>query len=132
MDFIIPAKKLHRSKEDGCVYGFTRKQYTRTHSPVKYGFKVPFYKNEKAAMIKLRKLGYPINQIAAFTGRSFSIVHKVLAIAVERLGMRKLDARTGNTAINRLRESSRRWHIFEVRYMAGWTAFIEGAADKPP
>jgi hypothetical protein len=121
-----------RNHKDGCIYNLPRKQYTRTHPAPKYGYKIPFYKNEKACMIKLRKLGYPINQIAQFTGRSFSIVHKVLAIATERLGMRKLDARCGNTNANRLKQSARRWRIFEAKYMQGWLAFVEGSQDKPP
>lgn len=132
MDFIIRPKNLKRNNADGCVYGKTRKQYTRTHPAPKYGFKVPFFKNEKACMIKLRKLGYPINQIAQFTGRSVSLIHRVLSIAVQRLSIRKLDARCGNTNTNRLRESSRRWRIFEAKYMQGWLSFVEGSEDKPP
>lgn len=130
MDFIIPAKKLRRSKEDECVYGFTRKQYTRTHPAPKYGFKIKNNPRENVAIIKLRKLGYSINQIADVTGRSRSYIHKRLRTAIARGNLHMVQMRKLPSAI-RLRCSSIRRKTLE-RYLPQWAAYIMGEGAKPP
>jgi hypothetical protein len=130
MDFITPAKHLHRSKDDGCVYGFTRKQYTRTHPYPKGTVHVKPLQREKAAIIKLSKFGYSINQLSNATGRSTSYIYRVIRTAITRgithfLDKRKLPVQT------RLATSSRRRKILE-RFMPLWEAFMLGETDKPP
>ncbi len=130
MDFIIPAKKLRRSKTDECVYGFTRKTYTRT-KPIPRGFvKVKNNPRENVAFIKLRKLGYSINQIANAFGRSLSYVHKRLRTAIMRGNIHMVNMRILPNKI-RLATSSRRRKMLE-RYMPLWEAFMLGETDRPP
>jgi len=130
LDFKLPSSKLHR-KNDNCVYGNPRKNYTRTHPPINYGNKIKWQKNEKVAIIKMRKLGYTINQLADFTGRSRSIVHKILKIATKRLCIVKKDYRKGLTNQARLRCSSIRRKML-TKFLPAWEAFILGETDKPP
>jgi hypothetical protein len=130
MDFIISAKKLRRSKEDGCVYGFNRKQYTRTHAYPKGTVHVKPLQREKASIIKLSKFGYSINQLSHAIGRSTSYISRVLRTAITRGITHFLDKRKLPSQI-RLATSSRRRKMLE-RYMPLWEAFMLGETDEPP
>jgi hypothetical protein len=129
VDFIISADKLKRHN-DGCVYGKTRKAYTRT-KPIKSGWlKINPLPREKCAIIKLSKYGYSINQLSDAFGRSTSYIHKALRTAITRgvthfLDKRKLPAQT------RLRCSLIRQKML-TKYLPQWMAFIFGEEDKPP
>ena len=130
MDFIIPAKKLRRSKEDECVYGFTRKQYTRTHAYPKGTVHVKPLTREKCAIVKLCKFGYSINQLSNALGRSTSYIARVIRTAITRGITHYLDKRKLPSQI-RLATSSRRRKMLE-RYLPLWEAFMLGETDKPP
>lgn len=119
-----------RNHKDGCIYNLPRKQYTRTHPAPKYGFKIKNNPRENVAIIKLRKLGYSINQIADVTGRSRSYIHKRLRTAIARGNIHMVQMRKLPNAI-RLRCSSIRRKTLE-RFLPQWEAYILGEGDKPP
>ena len=130
VDFIIPSKNLRRSHKDECVYGFTRKKYTRNHAYPAGTVHVKPLQREKCAIIKLCKFGYSINQLSQAIGRSTSYIQRVVRIAITRglthfLDKRKLPNQT------RLATSSRRRKMLE-RYMPLWEAFMLGETDNPP
>ena len=94
-------------------------------------------KREKAAIIKLRQFGWSINSLSKFTGRSFSVIHKILKIAGYTPGvfynsnwhqdrdLRKLP--------NQLRLKAAQKHRLSMhRFMELWEGFILGTEDKPP
>jgi DNA-binding Lrp family transcriptional regulator len=92
--------------------------------------RVPFLRREKAAMIKLRRVGLSINQISDFLGRSRSIVHKVVKRAegyglIRRFSLRK-SAHSG-----RLRLASFRWSLL-LRLQEKWIKWICGERTEPP
>jgi len=115
---------------DGLLFGKPRKTYTRT-TPVKSGFtKRRVLKRENTAIIKLRRLGYSINQLANAFGRSTSFIHKAIRIGITRgiihmVQMRKLPSAA------RLRCSSLRRKMLDS-YIQGWLLFASGVGDKPP
>ncbi len=98
--------------------------------PAKYGFKIKILPRERATIIKLRRLGYPINMIAKALGRSTSFVHKTLGVAIERKSIPHLDMRKLPTA-TRVRCSIRRW-LTLMKFMPSWEAFILGEGERPP
>ena len=122
--------KIVTTREGRLIYGAKRKQYTRTHSPKKYGFKIKIFPRENATIIKLRKLGYPMNMISDALGRSTSYIHKILRIAIQRLSVRSMDMRKLPGQI-RLYNSRKRWITLQ-KYLPSWTAFILGEGEKPP
>jgi hypothetical protein len=120
----------HRSKQDGCPYAKLRKKYTRTH-PAKTGFlKIKNNPRENVAIIKLRRLGYSINQLADAFGRSTSFIHKRLRTAISRGIIHMVQMRKLPSSI-RLLTSSRRRRMLQT-YLPLWEAFILGEGDKPP
>jgi hypothetical protein len=85
---------------------------------------------EKAAIIKLTRMGYSINLLSEFLGRSTSYIHKTVRKAIERridhfLDKRKLPHNT------RLRCSSIRRRML-AKYFPAWQMWILGEGDKPP
>lgn len=130
VDFIISAKKLRRSNEDGCVYGFVRKQYTRTHPYPQGTVHVKPLPREKCTIIKLTKLGYTINQLSNALGRSCSFIHRTLRAAIMQGVLRLIDKRKLPNKI-RLATSGRRRKMLQI-YMPLWEAFMLGETDKPP
>lgn len=129
IDFKVPASKLQRRK-DGCIYGHTRKKYTRTTPPTSGWNKIKNNPRENSAIIKLTRLGYTINQISNVLGRSYSYIHKRVRTAITRGLIRFIDKRKlPNTT--RLRTSSIRMKNLQ-KWITAWEAFILGEEDKPP
>lgn len=85
---------------------------------------------EKAAVIKLRRLGYSFSQIAGFLGRSTSFVNRAIQSAyrlrsLSRYDLRKLQAD--------LRKRSARIRLFSIeKYRHAWESWIIGEGEKPP
>ena len=122
-----------RHGKDGLLYGF-KAQYHHDGQTVKYGFKMPWHKNEKAAIIRMRKIGFAINAISDFTGRSVSTVHAVLKKASSydptirynsTNSMRKLPYQAHTT------QSKNRW-VKLLTLWQQWEMFLMGDLDKPP
>jgi len=116
--------------KDGLLYGKPRKKYVRTHPYPLNTMRIKPLKREKATIVMLRKLGYPINMIAKALGRSQSLIHRTLRfnILIKNLGsidMRKLP----NQA--RLRCSSIRWATLMSKW-ASWENWLYGNGEKPP
>ena len=133
MDFNIPSTRLHRNKTDQCVYGYTP-QHHHYGQTVKYGFKIKWHKNEKAAIIRLRKIGFAVNAISDFTGRSVSVIHNML----KKTGSYDPTIRYNSTnAIRKLpyqthtTQSRNRW-VKLLQVWAQWEMFIMGDLDRPP
>jgi len=112
------------------VRGWRRKKYTRNIPYPLHIVRVPVMQREKAAIIKLRKLGYPINMISQGLGRSRSYVHHILRAAIMRLSLRPIDMRKLPSA-TRLRCSTIRWNILQ-RFLPSWEKWILGEGEKPP
>lgn len=130
MDFIVPAKKLRRSKDDGCVYGYTRKPYIRRTPYPKGTVHIKPLKRENAAYIKLTKLGYSINQLSEAFGRSTRYIHKIVRNEVKIGYLRLIDKRKLPHAI-RMRTSSIRRKMLR-NYLKLWENWILGEGEKPP
>lgn len=129
---MVDFKPVHssRSHKDGCTYNLPRKKYTRT-KPIPKGYhRIKNNPRENVSFIKLRKLGYSVNQIATAFGRSLSYVHKRLRTAILRGNIRSLNLRILPNA-TRLRTSSIRRKMLD-RYLPQWEAYILGEGDKPP
>ena len=87
-------------------------------------------KREKAAVIKLRNLGYSINQLKTFFGRSTSIIHKIINGTVWYSDCPPKDLRN---LPNQVRLKSAQKHRLTIKnFMQLWEAFILGETDKPP
>jgi hypothetical protein len=122
--------KVINDKGGRCVRGWTRKKYTRTHPYPEHINRVKPLPREKAAIVMLRKKGYPINMLATFLGRSTSFIHRILRFNVDvgnlrYMNMRKFQAKT------RMRECGFLWKTLESLRVA-WERFILGEGDKPP
>jgi hypothetical protein len=106
--------------------------YEKTPELQPRGFSMRFHwlPREKTAIIKLRRLGYTISALTKFTGRSASMIHKVLKFneaigAITRGDLRKIP--------NQLRLRTAQKHRLTIeRFMQLWEAFILGETDKPP
>jgi hypothetical protein len=110
--------------------GCPRKTYTRTHKP-KSGFnKIPIMKRENAAIIKLTRLGYSINQLNTVLGRSTSYIHKVIKNAISFGILTFLDKRK-STGPDRALKSKIRANQLE-KLISAWMPFILGESDRPP
>jgi len=115
-----PSQKLIRS---------TRKGYdSRKH--LCFSNRVPFLQREKAAYVKLRRVGLSINQIAKAFGRSTSVVHRTLKRVLayktlRRFDMRKLPRRA------RMLMASFRWSKM-LKLLPQWEAWICGEEERPP
>lgn len=94
------------------------------------GPRIPFIGREKAAYIKLRRVGLSINQISKAFGRSTSCVFRVLKRAealktLRRFDMRKLPYQA------RMRACSFRWARM-LKLLHLWEAWICGEEEQPP
>jgi len=92
--------------------------------------RIPFLNREKAAYVKLRRVGLSINQIADAFGRSRSAVHRAIKFAeglgtLRRFSLRKLPAGL------RRRSASFRWQTL-MKLMPKWIVWITEGSEKPP
>jgi len=112
------------------VRGWTRKKYTRNHPYPAHIIRIAPLIREKATIIKLRKLGTPINMISKVLGRSTSFVHRTLHTMSARMFNRQIDMRKlpGKT---RTYTSGIRWRKL-LSLWPRWEAFLLGEGDKPP
>jgi hypothetical protein len=107
----------------------TRKGYgSRKH--LCFSNRAPFLQREKAAYIKLRRVGLSINQIAKAFGRSTSVIHRALKRVLSyktlrRFDMRKLPRRA------RMLSASFRWSKM-LKLLPAWEIWISGEGEKPP
>jgi len=102
---------------------------SHTYTPRRF-FKIPFLEREKAAYLKLRRLGLSINQISAAFGRSTSVVQRTLKQLQRRgilhyIDMRKLPFQA------RMRAASRRWATM-LKLLHLWELWICGEEEEPP
>jgi hypothetical protein len=92
--------------------------------------RIKWQPREKTAILKLRKLGYSVNQLSTFFGRSVSLIHRIVKFneiigAIPHLNLR--------TMPNRVRLLGAQNHRFTMeRYIQLWEAFILGEVDRPP
>ena len=95
----------------------------------------PFAPREKASILIMRARGCRIQHIATCTGRSTSVIHRILKkneafghnldVWCRRLDMRKIPFRA------RMR-SSINMFLKMLKLMSAWHSFILGEGDKPP
>ena len=102
---------------------------SHTYMPRRF-FKIPFLEREKAAYIKLRRVGLSINQISKAFGRSTSCVFRTIKTAeayktLRRFDMRKLPFQA------RMRAASFRWTLL-LKLLKAWEAWICGEEEEPP
>lgn len=95
-----------------------------------YFFKVPFLEREKAAYLKLRRLGLSINQIAKAFGRSTNVVWRALKRLQQRGILRLVDMRKLPYQA-RMRAASYRWATM-LKMLHLWELWICGERDEPP
>ena len=115
---------------DGLLFGKPRKKYTRTHPYPKNTMRIKSIPREKAAIVILRKLGYPINMIARALGRSQSLIHRTLRFNIVIKNLTGIDMRKLPNQI-RLRCCITRWNTL-TRLWPAWEAWILGEGEKPP
>ena len=92
--------------------------------------RIPFLSRERAAYVKLRRVGLSINQIAAAFGRSTSAVHKAIKYNENLSCLRRFDLRKLPPTL-RARSASFRWQTL-IKLMSQWEAWICGEGEKPP
>lgn len=122
--------KVVTTRFDRLVYAVPRKKYTRNHPYPSNTQRIKVLPREKAAIIMLRRHGYPMNMISRFLGRSTSFIYRTLRTAIMRLSIRNIDMRKLPSA-TRISLSGKRWRNFK-KYMVGWENFIFGEGEKPP
>lgn len=89
-------------------------------------FKIKWQPREKAAIHKLRRLGYSINQLSIFFGRSTSAIYNILKKSFEaKKNLRKLPNRVRLISAQNFRFSMGKW-------LSLWESFILGETDRPP
>jgi len=95
----------------------------------------PFAAREKAGILIMRKHGCRIQHIATCTGRSTSVIHRILKKAQAYghnldVWCRTLDMRKMR---NKQRLRSSRALLFKMfKLMSAWHSFILGESDEPP
>lgn len=87
-------------------------------------------KRENAAIIKLTRLGYSINQLNTVLGRSTSYIHKVIKNAISVGALKFFDKRK-STGPDRALKSKIRANQLE-KLISAWMPFILGESDRPP
>ena len=85
---------------------------------------------EKVTIVKLRRFGWTISALTKFTGRSASMIHKVLKFNESLRSIPRVDLRKMPNAL-RLR-TAQKHRLTLARFMSLWEAFILGETDKPP
>ena len=94
------------------------------------GPRIPFLEREKAAYVKLRRVGLSINQIAAAFGRSTSVIHRALKRVIAHKTLRRFDMRKLPHQA-RMRMASFRWARM-LKLLHLWELWICGERDEPP
>lgn len=122
--------KVVTTRYDTLVYGCKRKPYTRKHPYPEKTLRINPLPREKAAVIMLRRKGYPINMLSKFLGRSTSYIHRILKTAKLRLTLRHVDMRKLPNQ-TRICQSRNRWRNFQ-KFWTAWEQFITGECDRPP
>ena len=92
--------------------------------------RVPYLIRERAAYIKLRRVGLSINQISKAFGRSTSQIFKVIKNAEGLQTLRGYDLRKLPSHIRR-RSASFRWQTL-MKHLSAWEMWIAGCGEKPP
>lgn len=92
--------------------------------------RIPFLQREKAAYVKLRRVGLSINQIARAFGRSTSVIHRTLKRVIAYKTLRKFDMRKLPRRA-RMLMASFRWAKM-LKLLPLWEAWITGEEERPP
>lgn len=96
--------------------------------------RIPLLPRERAALIILRQKGHSINNLAAFMGRSTSVVHRILSRELSRhwrlrklrfFDLRKLPAQM------KKRIAAAAWRKLML-LRARWLQFITSEEGEPP
>lgn len=92
--------------------------------------RIKWLPREKTSILKLRKIGYSTNQLSTLTGRSVSLIHKILKFnesigILHRLNLRTMPNQTRLKTASRIRRELNYW-------ITRWLPFILGIEDKPP
>ena len=104
--------------------------WSKQRRPQRQRQRIKFLCREKAAYIKLRRVGLSINQIAEAFGRSTSAVFKTIKVAEGLQTLRGVDLRKMPAHV-RLRSASFRWQTL-MKLLPLWEAWILGEGDRPP
>jgi hypothetical protein len=92
--------------------------------------RVPFMQREKTAIIKLRQHGYSINELSIFSGRSKSVIHRILHSYhnITQTAIANLRTLPNHTRL----QSAQKHRLTMTRFMELWMPFILSETDKPP
>lgn len=112
------------------IIGYIPKKRTRKTPYPEHIIRINPLPREKAAIIKLRRLGHRINHIAKFLGRSTSYVYRVITTAQKRGILTHFDMRKMPNQMRRI-ASAQRWTTM-LKLWQQWEAWILGEGDKPP
>lgn len=99
-------------------------------------FRIPFMPREKAAYLKLRKIGLSINLIAQCFGRSTSVVHS----ALKRLLPRNPCIRDRSGRLLDMRKLPRSWKMINsakrrvsmLKLQEAWGEWVSSEEGEPP
>ncbi|MBA7574777.1 hypothetical protein ES708_16592 [subsurface metagenome] len=114
---------------EGCYLDAFNHVRKRPHTP-RHFLKAPFLQREKAAYIKLKRIGLSINQISKAFGRSTSCIFRILKRAYAQETLRRFDMRKLPYLI-RMRLSSFRWACM-MKLLSQWEDWICGKSEEPP
>lgn len=116
----------------GDLFHIPRKKYTRKRPYPATTTHFSALPREKAAIIKLRNFGYPIQHLATALGRSTSFIHRTLKEArlMGALNDRVFDKRKCPRMALLL--GSRRKLNSLLSRLSMWTLWILGAEEEPP
>jgi hypothetical protein len=92
--------------------------------------RVPVFPREKAAMVKLRRLGFSINMIARAFSRSTSLIKRTIDFNSFAGNLRRLDLRKLPAYVKHL-SAARLWGTW-LRLAARWVDWIAGSGERPP
>ena len=94
------------------------------------GPRIPFFQREKAAYIKLRRVGLSINQIAKAFGRSTSVIFRTTKNAESLNTLRRFDIRKLPNRIRRM-SASLRYRLL-MKLLPQWISWILEEVEEPP
>jgi len=92
--------------------------------------KIPLLPREKAAMVKLRRLGYSINMLARAFSRSTSLIKRTIDFNFFAGNLRRLDLRKLPAYVKHL-STVRLWNVW-LKTAARWVDWIAGSGERPP
>lgn len=104
--------------------------WAKKQKPQRQRARIPFFTRERAAYIKLRRIGLSINQIAEAFGRSTSAVFRATKTAENHQTLRRFDLRKLPAAIRR-RSASLRYQTL-MKLLSAWEQWIAGEGERPP